>query len=61
MSILAIFKMKTQKQLSIGVLIQRCSENSSKFTGEHPCPTVISIKLQNNFIDWAASEDGIFS
>ena len=39
----------SQKQPSRGVLRKRCSENSSKFTGEHPCRSAISIKLQSNF------------
>ena len=39
-----------QKQPSRGVLSKRCSETCSKFTGEHPCRSVISIKLFCNFI-----------
>ena len=40
-----------QKQPSRDVLIKRCSENYSKFTGEeHPCRSVISVKLLCNFI-----------
>ena len=55
------------KQPSGGVLRKRCSENMkqiyrgifgkgvlkiwSKFTGEHPCQSVISIKLKSNFIE----------
>ena len=42
---------KAQKQPSRGVLSKRCSENCSKFTGEHPCQSVISIKLLCNFIE----------
>ena len=34
-----------QKQPSRGVLRKRCSEKCSKFTGEEPCGSVISIKL----------------
>ena len=40
-----------QKQLSRGVLKKRCSEIWSKFTGEQPCQSVISIKLLCNFIE----------
>ena len=47
-------KKKTQKQPSRCVLRKRCSENMlqiySKFTGERPCQSVISINLQRNFI-----------
>ena len=39
------------KQPSRGVPRKRCSENCSKFTGEHPSWSVISIKLQSNFIE----------
>ena len=35
----------------MGVLTKRCSENCSKFTGEHPGQSVISIKLQSKFIE----------
>ena len=28
-------------------------EMSSKFTGEHPCQSVILVKLQSNFIEMA--------
>ena len=42
---------KVQKQPSRGVLIKRCSKICSKFTGEHPCQSVISIKLQSNFFE----------
>ena len=37
---------KKQKQPHEGVL-----KIYSKFTGEHPCRSVISIKLQSNFIE----------
>ena len=40
-----------QKQPPRGVLKKRCSDICSKFTGEVPCPSVISIKLQSNFIE----------
>ena len=40
-----------QKQSSRNVLRKRCSKICSKFTGEHPCRSVISIKLQSNFIE----------
>ena len=41
-----------QKQPSRGVLIKKCSEICSKFTWEHPCQCVISIKLLSNFIEF---------
>ena len=34
-----------QKYPSRGVLIAGCSEICTKFTGEHPCRGVISIKI----------------
>ena len=40
-----------QKQPSRGALKKRCSEISSKSTGEHPCRSAILIKLQSNFIE----------
>ena len=40
-----------QKYPSRGVLIARCSEICTKFTGEHPCRSVISINLLKNFIE----------
>ena len=40
-----------QKQLSWDVLRERCSEICRKFASEHPCWSVISIKLQSNFIE----------
>ena len=40
-----------QKQPTRGVLKKRCSEIYSKFTGEHSCRSVISIKLLCNFIE----------
>ena len=43
--------MNLQKQPSRGVLRKRCSENMQQITGEHPCWSVISIKLQSNFIE----------
>ena len=45
--------LKFQKQLSRDVLIKRCSENMHKFTREHPCRKVISIKLLCYFIEIA--------
>ena len=36
--------LNTQNQPPIGVLKKRCSEICNKFTGEHPCRSVISIK-----------------
>ena len=41
-----------QKQPPRDVLSKRCFENIHKFTGEHPCRSVISIKLLCNFYDW---------
>ena len=40
-----------KKQPYGGVLRKRCSEICSKFTGEHPCQSVVSVKLQSNFIE----------
>ena len=40
-----------QKQPSIGVLIKWCSEDMHKYTGEHACWRVISIKFQSNFVE----------
>ena len=37
----------SQKHPSGSVLKKRCSEICNKFTGEHPCQSVISIKLQS--------------
>ena len=39
------------KQPSRGVLKKSVLEISSKFTGEHPCRSVISVKLQSKFIE----------
>ena len=47
--ILSIKVNDLQKQPSIGVLIKTCSESTLKFTGEQPCRSVISIKLQSNY------------
>ena len=47
-----VFKMR-QKQPLRGVLRKRCSETCSKYAGEHPCQSVISIKLQSDFIEIA--------
>ena len=40
-----------QKQPSKGVLWKRFPENMHQITGEHPCRSAISIKLQSNFIE----------
>ena len=41
-----------QKQPTVDVLIKRCSERiCSNLTGEHLCRSIISIKLQSNFIE----------
>ena len=45
--------MKVQKQPLRGVIENRCSENMQQFTGEYPCLSAISIKLQRNFIEIA--------
>ena len=45
------FRIMQQKQLSKGVLRKMCSEYFCKFTGEHTCRGVISIKLQSYFIE----------
>ena len=41
--------MKGQKQPTRGDLWKSVLKISNKFTGEHPCRSVISIKLQSNF------------
>ena len=43
--------LKIQKQPPRGVLRKTCFENMQQFTGEHPCRSVISIKLLCNFIE----------
>ena len=40
-----------QMQLSRRVLRKGVLKICSKFTGEHPCQSAISIKLQSNFIE----------
>ena len=45
------FRYNIQKKPPTGVPRKSCSEKCSKFTGEHLCRSVISIKLQSNFID----------
>ena len=47
----ASLSISIQKQPFRGVLKNRCSQICSKFTGEHPCRSVISMKLQSNFIE----------
>ena len=42
-----------QKQPYRGVLGKRCSEIWTKFTGEHPCRSAISMKLLSSFIEIA--------
>ena len=39
------------KKPSRGALRKRCSKICSKFTGEHPCRNVISVKLLCKFIE----------
>ena len=43
------FLARIQKQPSRGVLRKRNSENMQQIYREHPCRSVISIKLQSNF------------
>ena len=44
----------TDKSSSSEVILRKgVLKICSKFTGEHPCRSVISIKLQNNFIEIA--------
>ena len=43
--------MQSHKEPSRGVLRKRCPENMQQIKGEHPCRSVISIKLQSNFIE----------
>ena len=40
-----------RKQTPRGILKKSAHKICSKFTGEHPCRSVISIKLQSNFIE----------
>ena len=42
---------KVQKQFSRGDLRKRCSENVQQTYRKQPCRSVISIKLQSNFIE----------
>ena len=42
---------KSRKSQSITEWCRCRSIYTSKFTGEHPCQSVISIKLQSNFIE----------
>ena len=52
-NVLHVAVLKFQKQLSRDVLIKRCFENMHKFTREHPCRKVISIKLLCYFTEIA--------
>ena len=45
------FLKNEQKQPSIGVLRKKFLKICNKFTGEHPRRSVISIKMQSNFIE----------
>ena len=49
--IFVLNKKHIQKQPSRGVLRKRCSKNMQKFTGEHPCQSVISIELLCKFLE----------
>ena len=48
-----VFKVtNTEAALQAGVFLFRCVQKiSSKFTGEHPCRSVVSVKLQSNFTE----------
>ena len=50
-NILQIILFEGQKQPCRGFLRKRCLKICRKFTGEHPCQSAISIKLQTNFIE----------
>ena len=55
---LAILTTKTRKSLFRSshpevILRKGVPKKCSKFTGEHPCRSLISIKLQSNFIEIA--------
>ena len=41
------YSVNVQRQSSIGVLHKGCSGKCSKFTVDHPCRSVISIKLHS--------------
>ena len=41
----------TEKKPSRGVLKKRCSENMQQICREHSCRSMISIKLQSNFME----------
>ena len=48
-----------QKQPSRGVLRKECLENMQQINiGEHPCQSVISVKLQSNFTEIALRHGG---
>ena len=47
---LHLFRCKYILQLTEAIP-KKCSENIQYFTGEHPCWTVISIKLKSNFTE----------
>ena len=40
-----------QRQPSKSVLVKSVLKICSKFTGEHPCQSAISVTLQSNFIE----------
>ena len=48
-----VFKVtNTEAALQAEVFLFKCVQKiSSKFTGEHPCRSVVSVKLQSNFIE----------
>ena len=48
-----VFKVtNTEAALQAEVFLFKCVQKiSSKFTGEHPCGSVVSVKLQSNFIE----------
>ena len=47
-----VFKVtNTEAALQAGVFLFRCVQKiSSKFTGEHPCRSVVSVKLQSRSV-----------
>ena len=40
-----------QQKSSVGVIVKSVQKIRSKFTGEHSCRNMISIKVQSNFIE----------
>ena len=46
-----VLLLKSQKQPPRDVPKKKCSEICSKFTGEHPCKSMVSVKLLCNIIE----------